>query len=132
MNKYAIPTGIIFTVIFLTNCTSQNERIIKEIEKQARQLPKMLSSALRIDNITLDPNTNTLEYHYTVFNDSIISMCNNEETQKRMAMEIKRSSSMAKFRNQKMNFKYIYISGESKEILLRIYIPESMYKNYND
>ncbi|MDR1198317.1 MAG: hypothetical protein LBK94_04800 [Prevotellaceae bacterium] len=112
----------------LACCTAKTDSIAKNLKRQNSQFPEMLTNDLRIDSIIFLDKTNTLKYYYTVFNDSIIINCNYDETQKNMATEIKTSQSMKTFRNNKMIFEYIYISNESKNILLRIVIPESMYK----
>ena len=88
----------------------------------------MVTDSMRIDSILFSEETNTLGYYYTILNDSIVLNCNYNKTQKDIASEIKRNPSMADFRNRKMIFEYIYISDKSKDVLLKVVIPESMYK----
>ena len=128
MKKYVYSISFLFVVLCLANCTFQTDHIKREVEKHNRQLPKMLTDALQIDSILFSRKTNTLEYYYTVLDDSIILNCDYNKTQRDMALAIKKTPAMATFRNQKMTFEYIYLSNTGKNIVLKIIIPENMYR----
>lgn len=121
-------TYIVCVVLCLISCTGKIERINKEIGRSKKHLPKLLTNELQIDSMVFSAERNTLEYYYTVFNDSIALNCDYVNTQKDMANEIKKHPSLELFRNQKVIFEYIYISAQSKNILLKVAVPESMYK----
>jgi hypothetical protein len=119
---------ILCLALCLVCCTVKTDSITQKIKRQNSQLPEMLSNDLRIDSIIFLDKTNTLKYYYTAFNDSIILNCNYNKTQQNMITEIKTSKSMKIFCDNKITFEYIYISNENKNILLKIIIPENMYK----
>jgi len=121
-------TSIFCIGLFIFWGCNRTERINREIELQNRFLPEMLSDTLRIDSIHFNQKNNTLEYYYTVFNDSFVLLSNYNETQRKIAIKIKKTPDMAIFRNQRITFEYIYISNKSKSILTKITITEQMYR----
>jgi hypothetical protein len=128
MNIYQAGFLLFCIASYVAGCTSATDRIYKLIEIQNRQLPKMLTPGLRIDSMAFSAETNTLKYFYTMLNDSVALNCDYPEVQEKIAGEIKKSRTMAVFRDRKVTFEYIYVSGRSKEILLNVAVPKSMYK----
>jgi hypothetical protein len=88
----------------------------------------MLTDSLRVDSLAFSKEMNTLAFYYTVLGNPSEFSFDYTGTQKDIAGAIRNSPSMAKFRNQKVTFQYVYLSEYNKSVLTKIEVPYSEYR----
>lgn len=115
------------------NYESFDERCIREArEFTEQQCPRRLDPCTILDSLTYDTQSRTLAYHYTVegildsagvYTDDVISGFTKE-----VKNEVANSVQLRRYKQEKLNFDYVYISKSRGEECLRIKLTPKDYQ----